>query len=153
MNNTSLKILQAVGKRGELPLKDVLDIGCSKHSSHVDQYPLSLLIEEDYLGCTLDHTPPRGAEKMREFSLAMMLHAFTIKPDSNGARHYEGTVSTGSVDPAKEKIFLKAKGSLYLSTRREKWFERGYAFLAGLLGGAASLWVKYILEGYLSNGK
>jgi hypothetical protein len=76
MNGVTLRILKAVAKRGELSLSDALRLAKAQHKSHLDQYPLALLLEENYLGMTLNHVPPQGAESMREFTLATTLHMF-----------------------------------------------------------------------------
>lgn len=141
MNGTALKILRAVAKRGELPLSEAIELGRKKPATHRDQYPLALLIEEEYLGCTLNHTPPPGAEKMREFTNSMMLHSFTLPPDQDGVRHYLGTQSTGTVDPSKEKVFIKAKGLLLLDQRWSKWIDRISSFIVGIGTGLLSKWL------------
>lgn len=138
MNRTSIKILRAVAKQGELSLAEAIRLGKTRSPSHRDQYPLAILLEDEYLGCTLNHSPPHGADKMREFSQAMMLHAFTIPPDSRGERHYLNMTSSGSVDPKDEKVFIKAKGALFLDQRREKWTDRVASFVIGVGVGVLS---------------
>lgn len=145
MNGTALKILRAVAKRGELPLSEAIELGRKNFSTHRDQYPLALLIEEEYLGCTLKHTPPPGAEKMREFTNAMMLHSFTVPPDQDGVRHYLDTQSTGGIDPSKEKVFIKGKGLLLLDQRWSKWVDRISSFIVGLGTGLLSKWLLTVL--------
>jgi hypothetical protein len=76
-----------------------------------------LLIEEGYIGSTLDRQPPTGAEKVREYSLAVSLHVFSFPKDSSGVVHYlganmpQGVRSSGNVDPDQERVFLKAKSA------------------------------------------
>src|SRR6266699_6972963 len=97
MNGVALHILKKVAKRGELSLSDALRLAKRKHKSHLDQYPLALLLEEGYLGITLNHTPPQGAETMREFTLATTLHMFTLSKNQEGKTHYLGITSSGGV--------------------------------------------------------
>jgi hypothetical protein len=146
MNRTSLRILKKVERIGEVSLADAIRLAKPRHKSHVDQYPLALLLEEGYLGATVNHNPPAGAEKMREYSLATMLHMFSVPKNKHGDVEYLGIVSTGGLDPKNERVFLKAKGSLYLDERRQKWSDRAWFFLLGLIAGMltniVSAWVK-----------
>ncbi len=105
------------------------------------QYPLALLIEEGYLGSTLVHQPPPGAEECREYSQAVSLHMFTLPKDSSGVVHYQGVASPhgvrsyGNVDPDQQRVFLKAKGALYLDQFAQKRWDRFWAFLSGSVAG------------------
>ena len=100
------------------------------HRDHLDQYPLALLLEDGYLGVTINHTPPTAGEEMREFSLATMLHMFTLPKDADGVIHYLGIKSSGSIDPEKQRVFLRAKGALYLDEQVPKfWTDSGRVFL------------------------
>lgn len=146
MNRTSLRILKKVEKAGEVSLADAVRLAKPRHKNHLDQYPLVLLVEEGYLGMTVNHNPPAGAEKMREYSLATMLHMFLVPKNERGDVEYLGIVSTGGLDPKKERVFLKAKGALYLDERRRKWSDRAWFFLLGLIAGMltnlVSAWAK-----------
>jgi len=146
MNGVALRILKAVAKRGELSLSDSLRLAKVRHKSHLDQYPLALLLEEDYLGMTLNHVPPQGAESMREFTLATTLHMFTLPKSQAGETHYLGIRSSGSVSPDKERVFIKAKGALYLGEQRQKFWDRLWSFILGFVVGTlvafASAWFK-----------
>jgi hypothetical protein len=146
MNGVALQILKEVAKRGELPLSDALRLAKRKHDSHLDQYPLALLLEEGYLGITLNHVPPQGAESIREFTLATTLHMFTLPKDQEGKTHYLGVTSSGSIKPESERIFIKAKGALYLGELRQKFRDRLWSFILGFLAGTlvafASAWLK-----------
>ena len=146
MKGLSLRILKAVEKRGEVSLAEAIQLATPCHGSHVDQYPLALLIEDDYLGLTIHHNPPTGAEEMREFSLATMLHMFSLPKNEDGVIHYLGIRSSGGIKPENERVFLKAKGALYLDEHRKKFWDRLWSFLlgfsAGLLAAIAAAWVK-----------
>ena len=137
----AIKILREVARSGELSLKSAIEI--SKTDSHVSQYPLALLIEEDYLGMTISHTPPDGAEKMREFSLATTLHMFTLSKNSEGEVEYMGIKSTGGILPENEKVFIKAKGQLYLAELAEKSRERIVSFVLGFLSAMLVLLIQH----------
>lgn len=111
MTSLAFRLLKKVAKRGELSLKDAIEFPKAP-LDHTAQYPLALLIEEGYLGSTLDHQPPAGAEKMREDSLAVSLHMFTLPKDSSGVVTYhgvpaspQGVRSSGNVDPDRERVF------------------------------------------------
>jgi hypothetical protein len=140
MTSVAFRLLKKVAKRGELSLKDAIEFPKAP-LDHTAQYPLALLIEEGYLGSTLDHQPPAGAEKMREYSLAVSLHMFTLPKDSSGVVHYhgvpspQGVRSSGNVDPGRERVFLKAKGALYLDQFAQKRWDRFWAFLSGAVAG------------------
>src|SRR5580704_7016336 len=136
MNRTSLKILKKVAKEGEVSLAAALRMTKSARKSHLDQYPLALLLEDGYLGITVNHIPPAGAETMREFSLAVTLHMFTLPRDEHGVIHYLGIKSSGSLSPEKERIFLKSKGSLYLQEQAQKFWDRLWSFIVGFGAGS-----------------
>lgn len=146
MNGSALRILREVAKVGEVSLAAAIRLAKPCHRSHVDQYPLALLLEEGYLGMTINHNPPSGAEAMREFSLATNLHMFSLPKNERGEVHYLSVFSTGSIDPKNERVFLKAKGALYLDERRQKFWDRIWFFVlglgAGVLATIASAWLR-----------
>jgi len=146
MNGIVLRILKKVAKSGQVSLADAIRLARHHHKDHRDQYPLALLLEEGYLGMTVNHSPPAGAEKMREFSLATTLHMFSLPKNEHGDVHYHGIVSTGSMEPKNESIFLRAKGALYLDERRQKRSDRIWFFVLGLMAGVltsiASAWAR-----------
>jgi hypothetical protein len=135
MNSIALRILKRVAKSGEVSLADAIRLARPHHKDHRDQYPLALLLEEGYLGMTVNHSPPAGAEKMREFSLATTLHMFTVPKNEHGDVRYLGIVSTGGIEPKNESVFLRAKGALYLDERRQKRLDRAWFFVLGLMAG------------------
>ena len=139
MTSVGFRLLKKIAKRGELSLKDAIEFPNARRD-HTAQYPLALLIEEGYLGCTLNHEPPPGAENMREYTLAVTFHMFTLPKDSNGVVHYDGVpspgvTSHGNVDPEEQRVFLKAKGALYLDLFAQKRWDRFWAFLSGVTVG------------------
>jgi len=136
MNGSSLRILKAVAKHGELPLDDAVSLAARVHGDHRDQYPLAMLIEEEYLGMTITHEPPRGAEKMREFDLAIALHIETLPTSSDGSVEYRGVRSTGRIDPDWKRVFLKAKGALYLAEQTEKRTDRLFTILIAVFSAS-----------------
>jgi hypothetical protein len=146
MRRTALRILKQVAKQGEVSLSTAIRMASSIHKSHLDQYPLALLLEEGYLGITVNHIPPEGMEMMREFSLAVTLHMFTLPRDAHGIIHYLGIKSSGSLDPEKERVFLKSKGYLYLDERAQRSWDRLWSFIAGFSAGClvaiATAWAR-----------
>ena len=84
MDGSARRILRSVAKHGELSLDAAIRLATKRHRNHVDQYPLALLIEEGFIGSTVTHTPPRGAEEMREFSLATTLHMHLLPENEQG---------------------------------------------------------------------
>lgn len=146
MNGVSLQILRAVAERGEVSLATAIAMAAGRHGNHLDQYPLALLLEDGYLGLTITHKPPTGAEEMREFSLATMLHMFTLPKDGEGVASYLGIRSSGGIDPKNERVFLKAKGALYLDEQRQKFKERLWSFAlgltTGLLAAVTAAWIR-----------
>lgn len=140
MNSTSIHLLRQVAIRGELSLEEALRIGAGRANDHRDQYPLALLIEDEYLGCTLSHTPPQGAEKMREYSQAVTLHMFTLPMKPGATTEYLGIVSSGGVNPKNEKVFLKARGALYLDEFDIKKKERLFVLFLGIAGAFLGAW-------------
>jgi hypothetical protein len=146
MNGIALRILKEVETRGEVSLLRAIELGGSLNKDHRDQYPLALLCEEGYLGMTINHIPPTGAEEMREFSLATTLHMFSLPRNPQGETHYLEIRSTGNLDPAKERVFMKAKGALYLDEMRRKNRDRFWAFILGLSAGVLGSWAKDLLK-------
>ncbi len=150
MDGTALRILKAVAKDGEVSLATAIHLAPPRHKNHIDQYPLSLLLEDGYLGMTINQNNPAGVEAMREFALATTLHMFSLPKGADGDVRYLGIVSTGSLDPGNERVFLKAKGALYLDERRQKRRDRLWFFVLGLLAGVltpiASAWVRAHLK-------
>jgi hypothetical protein len=146
MKGIALRILEAVSKHGEVSLAAAIKMAKPVHHSHLDQYPLALLLEDAYLGTTINYTPPEGAEQMREFGLATTLHMFTLPKDAKGTIRYLGITSQGGIDPALERVFLKAKGALYLDECRRRFWDRFWSFVigfgAGLLVVIAGAWLR-----------
>jgi hypothetical protein len=141
-----LRILVQVARKGELSLDEVIRIGHKRDVDHRSQYPLALLLEEHYLGMTINYTPPNGFDLMREFALAITLHMYLLPPDASGVVDYLGIRSSGSLDPKKERVFLTAKGALYLDEYRQKRWDRFWSvvlgFATGLLVAICAAWVK-----------
>jgi len=135
MDRKTKKILQTVAEKGEISLRNAIQIGTGQHNNHLDQYPLALLLEGGYLGMTVGHTPPQGADEMREFSLATSLHIFHLPRKEDGNRHYMGIISAGSIDPKNERCFLKAKGALYLAEENKRRADRIYSLIIGCILG------------------
>ena len=131
MDILALHILKAVAKRGEVSLATAIRMARPRHKDHLDQYPLALLLEDGYLGTTIKNTPPDGAEEMREFSLATTLHMFSLRKDASGAVEYLGIRSTGDIDPRRARVFLRAKGALYLDEHRRRIWDRFWSFVLG----------------------
>ena len=146
MNGISLRILKQVQKNAEVTLAEAIQLAKARRGNHLDQYPLAMLLEGGYLGVTINDSPPSGQEKMREFALARSLHILSLPKREDGDVHYLGIVSTGTLDPSKERVFLKAKGALYLDEHRQKRSDRIWSFVLGLLAGVlttlASSWVR-----------
>lgn len=147
MNKLSLKILNDVAKTGELPLLDALTIGAGRFRDHRDQFPLALLIQDEYLGFSLARVHLPNTELMREFTLAVELHMFTLPKDASGIATYthpatKTVKSSGAIDPADVRVFLKAKGALYLEEasvrHKERWFAWMLAVGSALVGALLS---------------
>ena len=70
----------------------------------------------------------------------------TIPKNEKGEIEYLGIQSSGNLNQNKVKIFLKAKGFLYLAEQKEKRNERlintGLAILVGVLVGSIVGWLK-----------
>jgi len=146
MNRSALRILARVAKRGEVSLDDAIRLGHRRGSDHRSQYPLALLLEERYLGMTINYTPPDGFGLMREFALAITLHMYLLPADASGIVNYLGIRTSGSLDPKKERVFLTAKGALYLDEHRQKRQDRLWSialgFATGLLVAVCAAWIK-----------
>lgn len=135
MIGVATKILKEVSKTGEISLDIALSMSNGKTQSHTDQYPLAMLLEEDYLGISIDNKPPKNIERMRELDTAIFLHMFTLPKNKDGEIHYMDIISRGGIVPNNERVFLKAKGALYLDEQRGKFRERLYSFVTGILVG------------------
>jgi hypothetical protein len=100
------------------------------------------LIEEGYLGMTITHTPPRGMETMREFDLAIHFHMNSLPRGADGTIEYQGIRLSGEIARESKRLFLKAKGSLYLIERTEKRIERLFTVLVAVISASlATLFV------------
>ncbi len=141
-NKTLLRLLTQIGRNGELTLSQLSVLLDREHNDHTDFYPLVILIESGYVGLTFNHNPPTGAEEMREFSLAYSLHMLTLKQAGADQVKYKGVTSSGSLDPSNEKVFIKAKGSFFLSELVEKRRDRLVYFSLGLVSGLIALFAK-----------
>lgn len=139
MNGSAKRILKELAKNGELSVDAAVKLAKPIRKDHIDQYPLALLIEAGYVGLTITYSPPSDAEEMREFALAKTLHMFGLPKDEHGEIRYLDIVTTGSLDPRKECIFLKAAGALYLESELQRQRERVYSFLVGFSAGFLSL--------------
>jgi len=135
LRRIALTILKKVAKQGEVSLGAAIRMAKPRYKSHLDQYPLALLLEEGYLGMTMNHIPPSGAEGMREFSLATTLHLFTVPKNAAGESHYLGIISSGGLNPDNEHVFLKVKGALYLDEHAQRFWDRLWTFILGFSGG------------------
>jgi hypothetical protein len=146
MSRSALRILGRIAKEGEVSLDEAIRMGERHGGDHRNQYPLALLIEEHYLGMTINHTPPEGVDLMREFSLAVTLHMFLLPADADGIIRYLGITTSGGLDPKKERVFLTAKGRLHLDEFRQKRWDRIWSvvlgFVTGLLVAVCAAWVK-----------
>lgn len=146
MNRSTLRILASVAQKCEMSLDEAIRIAHKRGGDHRNQYPLALLLEGHYLGMTINHMPPEGSDLMREFSLAITLHMLLIPADASGAATYLGIRSSGSLDPKKERVFLTAKGALYLdeyrAKRRDRLWSVALGFGTGLLVAVCAAWIK-----------
>lgn len=140
MDSFSIKLLRKVAAKGELTLHDALQLGSGRTGDHRDQFPLALLIEGDYLGCTFPAIVPSGAERMLEYANALTLHIFTLPKKPGGSVKYLGVESSGNVDTRLEKVFLKAKGALYLDEYDTKKKERLFALFLGVVSAYLGSW-------------
>ena len=146
MKRIAYKILKEVGKNGEISLDSALRLNRGKTNSHIDQYPLVLLLEAGYLGITINTKYPEGMENMRALNEAINLHIYTLSKNERGEREYMGMHSHGSIEPKEERVFIKAKGALYLDEQRKKFWERIYSFIIAIIVGIAvagfSAWIR-----------
>lgn len=139
MNGSARRILKELAKSGELSVESAIKLARPVRGDHLDQYPLALLIEAGYVGITFSYTPPTGAEDMREFAIAKTLHMFSLPKNEKGEVKYLDIIATGSLDPKDERIFLKARGALFLESERQRRNERIYSFVVGFSAGFLSL--------------
>ena len=105
-----------------------------------------MLLEEHYLGMTINYTPPEGFDRMREFALAITLHMYLVPTDASGVVTYQGIRSSGGTDPKNERVFLTAKGALYMDEFWQKRWDRIWSvvlgFATGLLVQSLAAWLK-----------
>jgi hypothetical protein len=135
MNGPTLRLLRQIARRYDITLEEALGLCPRRHRDFRDQYPLAMLIEGEYVGVTLEHIPPKGAEKMREFSQATLFHSMKGEQADGAAVSNAGLF----IDTSKEHVFIKAKGALYLDDLRRKSRDRMYSFLVGVLVGVCTL--------------
>lgn len=146
MNRITLRILGRVARHGEMSLDGAIRMSHKTGADHRSQYPLALLLEEHYLGMTINYTPPEGFDRIREFALAMTLHMYLVPADASGVVTYQGIRSSGGIDPKNERVFLTAKGALYLDEFWQKRWDRIWSvvigFATGLLVAVCGAWLK-----------
>lgn len=146
MNRNALRILGRVARHGEMSLDRAIRMSHKRGADHRSQYPLALLLEEHYLGMTINYTPPEGFDRMREFALAITLHMYMVPADASGIVSYQGVRSSGGLDPKKERVFLTAKGALYIDEYWQKRWDRVWSvalgFATGILVALGADWVK-----------
>ncbi|SEN97423.1 hypothetical protein SAMN05216227_103611 [Pseudorhodobacter antarcticus] len=138
-------ILKAVAKDGELSVEEAISRLSTNENSHTDLYPLSLLIEEGFLGLTFTPGQILGAERMREYSLAITLHMLRLPKNENGIVEYNGITSEGSLNAKDEKVFIKAKGQLHLDEYARKWEERAVYVLLGVFVAIGTQYLRQTL--------
>ncbi len=145
MKPNGLYILARLAKRGEVSLDEAIRIAHRSGGDPRNQYPLALLLEAHSLGMTL-YTPPEGPELMREYALAITLHMYLLPPEADGITRYLGVTTSGALDPKRERVFLTAKGALYLDEfhqkRRDRIWSVVLGFATGLLVAVCAAWVK-----------
>jgi len=146
MNRSALRILGRVTRHGEMTLDEAIRMSHKSGGDHRNQYPLALLLEEHYLGMTINYTPPEGFDRMREFALAITLHMYMVPADVSGAVTYQGIRSSGGIDPKNERVFLTAKGALYMDEFWQKRWDRIWSvvlgFATGVLVAVCGAWLK-----------
>jgi len=138
MDNSTRKLLHKIASRYDLTLQEALALAPRKYGDYRDQYPLAMLIESEYVGVTLVHTPPTGAEKAREFTQATMLHELTEERSKSD----RPSPTSVFMDAGKEHVFLKAKGALYLEELHRKRMDRVYSLIIGLVVGVCTFSLK-----------
>jgi hypothetical protein len=135
MKRCALRILGRVARRGEVSLDDAIRMCHKRRGDHRNQYPLALIIEEHYLGMTINYDPPVGCERSREFALATTLHMYLVPADANGVVRYRGVETAEAHDPKEVWVFLTAKGALYLDELRQKRWDRIWSIVIGVTTG------------------
>jgi hypothetical protein len=140
MERTALRILRRVAADGDVAVKDAALLGPRIHGDHRDQYPLARLIEADYLGLTAKRTPPKGAEEMQGFTLAIELHLATLPKSPGGEREYRGVQQIGEIPTDWNRVYLTAKGALYLGELAEKRTERLFTVFIAVLSACLAAW-------------
>lgn len=145
--NEHLSLLRGVSEEGEISVSNLSKLLKKRHGDHRDYYPLVSLIESEHLGISFNHTPPEGAENKREYTLSHSLYMLSLEQKNGEAPEYNGIISTGSLSPDNEKVFLKSKGALFLAELTEKRRDRLVYFLLGLISGITALVVKDGMNG------
>jgi len=130
MNPNSLKILKTIAKNGELSLKEAAELSGKASEGHTNQYPLATLISEEFLGVTAPFPMMEGTEKMPEFMGATFLHMNRLPKNKEEKVEYNGITQSGS-SFENEKIFIRAKGALYLDELKQRKNDRIIHFLIG----------------------
>lgn len=132
MQSNSLKILKHVAKNGDITLKEAINLRGKKIKNHKEQYPLALLICEEFIGTTVPFPTMDGTEKMPEFMGTIFLHMNRLERDNNGNIKYKGITSSGC-SFNEETVFIRAKGALYLDELKQKRIDRVISFALGFL--------------------
>ncbi|MDR9499369.1 MAG: hypothetical protein RI556_09355 [Hydrogenovibrio sp.] len=144
MRGIARKILKTVEKEGEVTLAEALSLATKKLSDHRRQYPLALLLQEGYIGATVHDDPNNEKDYSPEFTNAKFLHILTLPKDENGQIYYLGKRVRGNINPDRDRVFITAKGMLYLDEQYSKVNDRIYSFIVavsvGILVATISAW-------------
>ena len=147
MNRVTSRILRAIAKDGEVSLYDAVRLAPSKRCNHIDQYPLALLIEDGYVGTSVAHTPIPNMDRTLERAIG--LHIWRLREGVEPIE-YLGISSTGGFDTRSERVFLKAKGALYLTEQSQKRRDRFYAALIAAFVAVLSATLTALFTGNLT---
>lgn len=114
MHGDATKILKVLSKNSEITLERAMTLASTNFKDHRRFYPLALLLEEGYVGATVGNGDKGAAP---ELSYATFLYMLTLPKDESGATNYMGMRSTGGIKAENERVYLRAKGALYLEER------------------------------------
>lgn len=143
MHGDATKLLKVLAKNGEVTLEKAMFLTSTKFKDHRRYYPLALLLEEGYAGATVGNGDKGEAP---EFSYATFLYMLTLPKDKDGATYYMGMRSTGGIKAENERVYLRAKGALYLEEKTARARERVYSLVVavsvGIIVALVSAWLR-----------
>ncbi|MFC1467309.1 hypothetical protein ACFLQY_01265 [Verrucomicrobiota bacterium] len=140
MKSDQYKLLKHLYDKKEVFAREYVESMGHKHSDHRDFYDLAHLICEGYIGST-------GSSYDDIWDMACALQCFS---QGDPPQEYKNIRTSGTIKYP-TRWFLKPKGFLYVSERKEKFRERTFVAIIGIICAIISgTCVGWVSENYIA---